>query len=169
MVVAQGRIPLVWDVDPARREIVAAELDVRVAESQEEALACDIVITVTPGKSVLFPPGSLRPGQHVSLDGRRRPRQGRGGDRRAGTRTPVLRRLGPGKPRRRAGGRGRGRDVTRDAVTELGGVLAGARDGRVDDDEVTVFDSTGLAIQDLAIARAAFMKSPQLELPRLEL
>jgi ornithine cyclodeaminase/alanine dehydrogenase-like protein (mu-crystallin family) len=48
-------------------------------------------------------------------------------------------------------------------------VLAGDAEGRRSDDEVTLFDSTGLAIQDLAIARAAFMKSAQLELPRLEL
>jgi alanine dehydrogenase len=40
-------------------------------------------------------------------------------------------------------------------VTELGAVLAGLAPGRRSDDEVTVFDSTGLAIQDLAIALAA--------------
>jgi len=40
-------------------------------------------------------------------------------------------------------------------VTQLGAVLAGTADGRRDDDEITVFDSTGLAIQDLAIALAA--------------
>ena len=36
-------------------------------------------------------------------------------------------------------------------VTQLGAVLAGAAPGRTDDDEVTAFDSTGLAIQDLAL------------------
>jgi alanine dehydrogenase len=45
--------------------------------------------------------------------------------------------------------------VTRDAVTDLGAVLAGAASGRPDPDAVTLFDSTGLAIQDLAIAIAA--------------
>ena len=34
-------------------------------------------------------------------------------------------------------------------------MLAGDATGRLDDDEATVFDSTGLAIQDLAIALAA--------------
>jgi ornithine cyclodeaminase/alanine dehydrogenase-like protein (mu-crystallin family) len=43
----------------------------------------------------------------------------------------------------------------RDRVTELGAVLAGDAPGRQSDDEATVFDSTGLAIQDLAIALAA--------------
>jgi ornithine cyclodeaminase/alanine dehydrogenase-like protein (mu-crystallin family) len=45
--------------------------------------------------------------------------------------------------------------VTRDQVTELGAVLDGTAPGRRGPQAVTLFDSTGLAIQDLAIARAA--------------
>ena len=45
--------------------------------------------------------------------------------------------------------------VTRADVTDLGAVLAGTVPGRPDADAVTLFDSTGLAIQDLAIAVAA--------------
>ncbi len=37
-------------------------------------------------------------------------------------------------------------------VTAIGDVLAGTAPGRTHDDEITMFDSTGLAIQDLAIA-----------------
>jgi alanine dehydrogenase len=40
-------------------------------------------------------------------------------------------------------------------VTPLGAVLAGERPGRPDGEAVTLFDSTGLAIQDLAVAAAA--------------
>jgi alanine dehydrogenase len=49
-------------------------------------------------------------------------------------------------------------EVTRDQVTQLGAVLSGRAPGRVGgtgSQAVTLFDSTGLAIQDLAIARAA--------------
>ena len=45
--------------------------------------------------------------------------------------------------------------VTRDRVTDLGAVLAGEAPGRPGPEAVTLFDSTGLAIQDLAIAKAA--------------
>ncbi len=41
--------------------------------------------------------------------------------------------------------------VSQAAVTELGAVLSGTAEGRRSADEITVFDSTGLAIQDLAI------------------
>jgi ornithine cyclodeaminase/alanine dehydrogenase-like protein (mu-crystallin family) len=44
--------------------------------------------------------------------------------------------------------------ITRDAVTELGAVLTGAAPGRESPDEITLFDSTGLAIQDLALCVA---------------
>ena len=55
-------------------------------------------------------------------------------------------------------------------VTELGAVLAGEARGRRSADETTVFDSTGLAIQDLAIALAALERVDELEgLPGVEL
>ena|SRR5437588_8725331 len=57
----------------------------------------------------------------------------------------------------------------RDDVTELGAVLMGDAEGRRSDDEVTVFDSTGLAIQDLAIALAALERADELDLPMFDL
>ncbi len=59
--------------------------------------------------------------------------------------------------------------ITRDEVTQLGDVLAGTAPGRQSEDEVTIFDSTGLAIQDLAIALAALAHVSELDLPTLEL
>jgi ornithine cyclodeaminase/alanine dehydrogenase-like protein (mu-crystallin family) len=59
--------------------------------------------------------------------------------------------------------------LTRDGVTQLGDVLAGNADGRRSEDEITVFDSTGLAIQDLAIALAALERADELDLARLDL
>jgi ornithine cyclodeaminase/alanine dehydrogenase-like protein (mu-crystallin family) len=169
MLVAHGRMPVVWDVDEARRRFVADHLGAEVAGSLEDALARDVVVTVTPGRDVLFPEGSLRPGQHVSLMGADGPgkaeiapaelgrallfcddweQASHGGELAAGVASGL---------------------VGRDDVTELGAVLAGNADGRTDDDDVTLFDSTGLAIQDLAIARAALLRSVELDLPRLEL
>ena len=46
--------------------------------------------------------------------------------------------------------------VGRGDVTQLGDVLIGAAEGRSSAEEITLFDSTGLAIQDLAIAAAAY-------------
>jgi ornithine cyclodeaminase/alanine dehydrogenase-like protein (mu-crystallin family) len=46
--------------------------------------------------------------------------------------------------------------VARERVADLGAVLAGDAPGRPDPAAMTLFDSTGLAIQDLAIAAAAY-------------
>jgi ornithine cyclodeaminase/alanine dehydrogenase-like protein (mu-crystallin family) len=153
--VAAGRVPLLWDIDPARAEVAAAAVGGRVAASLEEALAADLVVTVTPGREVLFPEGSLRPGQHVSL-------MGADGPGKAEIAVGELARIrlfcddweqaSHGGELAAAVEAGR---VTRADVTSLPDVLAGVATGRRSADEITAFDSTGLAIQDLALARAA--------------
>ena len=59
--------------------------------------------------------------------------------------------------------------MARADVTELGAVLTGAAGGRRSAEEITLFDSTGLAIQDRAIAKAAYAKADELDLPMVDL
>jgi alanine dehydrogenase len=166
---ARGRPVALWDVASERAALVAEELGATVASSRNEALAADLLVTVTPGHEVLLDEGSLRPGQHVSL---------MGAD-------------GPGKAEAASAELARARlfcddweqashggelahavedgSIGREDVTALGDVLAGDAPGRASDDEVTMFDSTGLAIQDLAIAVAALERAGELDLATLEL
>jgi alanine dehydrogenase len=46
-----------------------------------------------------------------------------------------------------------------DAVTEIGEVLAGARPGRTARDEITVYKSTGHAVEDAAAARLVYQRA----------
>jgi alanine dehydrogenase len=169
MLVAHGRTPLVWDVDEARRRAVAEDLGAQVAPSAEEALACDVVATVTPGYAVLYRDGALLPGQHVSLMGA----DGPGKAEVAIAELSRARLICDDWEQASHGGElaaaVAGGAVTRDDVTELGAVLTSAAEGRRGNDEVTLFDSTGLAIQDLAIARVALRKAGKLDMPSLEL
>ena len=48
-----------------------------------------------------------------------------------------------------------------DLYGTLGEIVAGTKPGRTDDDGVTVFDSTGLAIQDVAAARVAYQRASE--------
>lgn len=48
---------------------------------------------------------------------------------------------------------------SKDIYCELGEIIAGVKTGRVSDDEITVFDSTGLAIQDLATANLVYERA----------
>ncbi len=61
--------------------------------------------------------------------------------------------------------------VTRADVTDLGAVLAGEAPGRPGADATTLFDSTGLAIQDLAIAAAALaaLREGRIDAPSAQL
>jgi ornithine cyclodeaminase/alanine dehydrogenase-like protein (mu-crystallin family) len=54
-------------------------------------------------------------------------------------------------------------------VAQLGDVLVGSAEGRRIDEDITVFDSTGLAIQDLAVALAALERADELDLPTIDL
>ncbi len=158
----------VWDVDERRAAAVAEEVGAALAPSRSEALAADVVVTVTPGREILFPPGSLRPGQHVSLMGADGPGKAEIAVEeiaRAHVFCDDWEQASHGGELGAAVAAGA---VRRDDVTELGAVLAGEAEGRRADDEITLFDSTGLAIQDLAIAKAALAKAETLDLPRLQ-
>jgi ornithine cyclodeaminase/alanine dehydrogenase-like protein (mu-crystallin family) len=166
---ARGRAVRLWDVDASRARAAADELGAEVAPSLEEALACDIVVTVTPGHAVVLGEGVLRPGQHVSLMGA----DGPGKAEAAGSELARARLFCDDWEQASHGGElahvVEDGTVTRAEVTAIGDVLAGTATGRTSDDEITMFDSTGLAIQDLAIALAALEAAGGLELPSLSL
>ena len=166
---ARGRMVALWDVDAARAAEAAADLGCAVAGSREEALAADLLVTVTPGHEVLLHERTLRSGQHVSLMGADGP-----GKAEVAARELVRARLfcddweqaSHGGELAHAVADGL---VTQDDVTAIGAVLVGTAAGRADAQEITMFDSTGLAIQDLAVALAALDGADRAGLPRLEL
>jgi alanine dehydrogenase len=162
---ARGRPPVVWDLDPARAAAVAERAGGRVAASREDALAADVVVTVTPGRDVLYHVGSLRAGQHVSLMGA----DGPGKAEIAAEELERVRAFCDDWEQASHGGEIAATSLTRDRVTELGAVLTGEAEGRRSPDEITAFDSTGLAIQDLAIATAALERAEDLDLPAIDL
>ena len=167
--VARGRDVSLWDVDGERARRAAYALGASVAVSLEEARAADLLVTVTPGHELLLAEGALRAGQHVSLMGADGPgkaeiapaelartrvfcddweQASHGGELAAVAEAGLLR---------------------RDDVTLLGEVLDGTAPGRASAEEITAFDSTGLAIQDLAIAIAALESAADLQLPAVDL
>jgi ornithine cyclodeaminase/alanine dehydrogenase-like protein (mu-crystallin family) len=166
---ARGHAVALWDVDTSRAEHVAAELGCAVASSRDEALAADLLVTVTPGHEVVLADGSLQPGQHVSLMGA----DGPGKAEVAGPELARARLFCDDWEQASHGGElahaVEAGLVTKDDVTAIGAVLAGSVPGRTSDQEITMFDSTGLAIQDLAIALAALDGATRTSLPRLEL
>jgi ornithine cyclodeaminase/alanine dehydrogenase-like protein (mu-crystallin family) len=121
----------------------------------EQALRCSIVCCITPGTTPVITESYLHPGLHLNMLGADGPGKAEATPEavaacvlfcdeweqasHGGELTPAL-----------AAGL-----VDRSRVTELGAVLAGDAPGRAGRDAVTLFDSTGLAVQDLAVAAVA--------------
>jgi alanine dehydrogenase len=134
-------------------DTLAAELGWRTG-SREEAASQDVVVTVTPGHDPVILASELRPGQHLAV-------LGADAHDKAEVELAALERCAlfcdeweqASKGGELSIGVGAG-IVAHDRVTELGAVLAGEAEGRASQEEITMFDSTGLAIQDLGIALA---------------
>jgi len=158
------------DLRPEAAEALAGELGWRVGSS-EEAARQEVVVTVTPGDQPVITAGGLTPGQHIAVLGADA----------HGKAEVELEALGRCRlfcdewEQASAGGElANGVEaglVGRDAVTQLGDVLTGKARGRSSDAEITLFDSTGLAIQDLGIVQAMFeaWRGGRIEAPLVQL
>ncbi|HEX4108366.1 MAG TPA: hypothetical protein VHX88_09550 [Solirubrobacteraceae bacterium] len=129
---------------------LAQELGWEVGD-RRAALRCEIVCAVTPGDVVVIDAGDLRPGLHLNMLG-----ADAAGKAEASVGAVASCRCFCDEWEQAShGGELHGAvaagQVRRADVTELGAVLAGDARGRPGPEAVTLFDSTGLAIQDLAI------------------
>ncbi|MDQ3356909.1 MAG: ornithine cyclodeaminase family protein [Actinomycetota bacterium] len=139
-----------FDPDPDAAGALAGELGWEVG-SRADALGQDVVTCVTPGHEPVVGTGDLRPGMHLSM-------LGADGVGKAEAEAEAVARCAlfcDEWEQASHGGELTGAVkaglVSGAEVTELGDVLVGRRPGRSGPEDTTLFDSTGLAIQDLAI------------------
>ena len=158
---------VVHDIDPERAGHFAHEVaeqqgvDVRTARSIDEAVhSADIVVTCTTARSAILDAGHLRPGLFIAAVGADNPEKqeltpallaktkivadlleqaAKMGDLHHALEQGLLRR--------------------EDVHGELGEVVDGRIPGRRSDDEIFVFDSTGTALQDVAVASIAVRRA----------
>jgi ornithine cyclodeaminase len=135
-------------------ELAGHGLTGRLTPAEPACRAADIVVTATTATAPLFEAGWVRPGTHVAS---------MGSDSRGKQELPpeLLRagRLFCDLPSQSVviGEFQHVADLVADGtlpVTAIGDVLTGAAEGRRSSDDVTVFDSSGIALQDLAVATA---------------
>jgi alanine dehydrogenase len=157
---------LVWapENDLARRDAFIQAMTMahptvtfRAAESAAEAAGAAVVCTTTPSRHPLFPADAVRPGTHINA---------------VGADGPGKQELDPGLLLSSrvivdemyqavhggevnvaiAGSLMRESDI----AGTLPDVVIGRTPGRTSETEITVFDSTGLAIQDIAVATLVY-------------
>jgi alanine dehydrogenase len=135
-------------------EALAAELG-WTSGDRTTAMACDIVCCVTPGAELVVDEAHLQVGQHLNMlgaDGSGKAEASLDAITRCELYCDEWEQASHGGELAGAVASGL---VVREQVTPLGAVLAGDAPGRGTSESVTLFDSTGLAIQDLAVAIAA--------------
>jgi ornithine cyclodeaminase len=155
------RRAVVWGRQAARAEAFARDaralgFEVETAKTAGQAVRdAQIVVTTTPATEALFDPDDVRPGTHITA---------------VGSDTADKRELPAGLLARaelviadsRAQCRERGEiawglrsgEISEARVVELGELLAGEHPGRPSGEAVTVADLTGVAVQDIQIAKA---------------
>ena len=137
--------------EAARQRGLAAE----ITGPQSLAARADVIVTITPSRRAILEDRWVKDGTHLAC---------------MGADTVGKQEVEPALVgRARVFGDVAGQAVTlgecqhafaagmigEDDITPLGLVIAGRRPGRVSQDDITVFDSTGIALQDLASARLA--------------
>ena len=146
---------LLADVSDAAARALQAEKGGRVV-SMQEACGADIVCTSTPVRSPVVKREWIRPGTHINAMGADAP----------GKQELDARILTDGRvfidDTEQATHSGEVNVPLHDGLLKeeqlagtLGEVVAGKKTGR-SGDEITIFDSTGLALQDVALARALY-------------
>ena len=154
-------------------EIVAADSSKDTAESfvsdfggrvgtLQEASACDIVCTATPSTTPIVERDWIRPGTHLNA-------MGADAHGKQELDPQILQEgLVVVDDVAQAQGSGeinvplRERQIElEDLHASLGEVIAGLKPGRTREDQITIFDSTGLAIQDVALAQVIYEAARQ--------
>lgn len=143
-----------FDPRPEAAQALADELGWTVG-TREQALDAEVVCCITPGAEVVVDAGDLHPGQHFNMLGADGPGKAEATIGAVASCALFCDEWAQASHGGELTGAVEEGLVTRDRVADLGAVLAGELPGRPGPEAVTLFDSTGLAIQDLAIARAA--------------
>lgn len=133
-------------------------IDVAAVGRPEECASSDIVITITNTNDPLFPGTMVKAGAHINAAGSNRAEAAEiGGD--------IIERAGRIVTDDLAQAKGEAGDLIRavsegkfawERVEELGSIVAGGKSGRSSASEITLFESLGIAIEDVAVARRLY-------------
>lgn len=146
------------------------DLDIRFTSAEDAVRGSDIVITVTPSEAPLVRKEWVGEGTHVSAMG-----ADALGKHELDTDILKSARLFAEYPRQSITigefqhAHAEGLLTSAEDVCALGSVTRGDAPGRTSDAEITVFDSSGIAIQDLTVANAVFRAAQEMgEVQRID-
>ena len=143
-----------------RHHKAALKMKLEICDDVAAACQADIVVTTTPVRSPLVKASMIRPGTHINAIGADAP-----GKQELETALVKKARVVVDEWHQASHAGEINVAVSSGALTEadivgqLGDVVSGKKTARRSDDDITVFDSTGLALQDVAAARIVYDKA----------
>jgi len=144
----------------AREMEAQLNINIRPVETVEEASEAHVVVTATPSTKPIVKKQYIRPGTHINAIGA----DAKG---KQELETDLIRNVKvvvDDIEQARHSGEvnvplSEGKIKVEEIYGTLGEGVANFKNGRVDDEEITIFDSTGLATQDIVCARLVYEKA----------
>lgn len=154
---------IVWGIDRGELELYKEEMERKgfrictTLDAEEVASTCNLIVTATPSRKPLLEAGQIRRGTHITAMGSDTPEKQelspvilKNADRvivdsisQSLARGEVFHALEAGM-------------ITKESLVELGTAISEPAFRRQSDDEVTVVDLTGVAVQDIQISKAVW-------------
>jgi ornithine cyclodeaminase len=146
-----------------RTDMAAEGFEVEVTSDTAQIMGtCNLIVTATPSKEPLLRVSDLRKGTHITAVGSDTPpKQELDAETLAKADLVVADSIPQcllrGEIFKAIGAKA----IEQDDVVELGNVIAGRSAGRTSDEQITVADLTGVAVQDIKIAAAVYEAAEQ--------
>lgn len=133
----------------------------------EKVAGCDILCTTTPSRKPIVKAKWIKPGTHINAIGADAPGK-QELDSNIVKKAKIV--VDDYEQATRSGEinvpLSKGIISEENIYATLGEIIAGIKPGRINDKEITLFDSTGLAIQDIAVAKVIYEKAKKLRIGR---
>lgn len=144
-------------VEQARKFL---DCDCRITTDAKEACDCDILVTATPARRPVVKESWVKAGTHINAIGA----DARGKQELQSSLTSKAKVVVDDIAQAVHSGEvnvpiSEGALKPEDIFAQIGEILVGKKPGRTDEDEITIFDSTGLGIQDVAVGSVIYEKA----------
>ena len=129
-----------------------------VADTKDIMQACQIIVTTTPSKTALLQEDALQAGTHITAIGSDTPdKQEVDAQILAKADVVVADSISQCQTRGEISQALRQGVITENDILELGNIISGVSVGRINDEQITVADLTGVAVQDIQVAKAVYL------------
>lgn len=161
--IAECRQVVVWGRNPARvdaycKDMAPLGFELATTKNPDDLLRdCNLIVTTTPSTTPLLSAGNLKAGTHITAMGsdtaeKQELETGVLGKADLVVADSISQCLERGEiPHALRSG-----DLQQDQLVELGHIISGEHPGRSSDEQITIADLTGVAVQDIQIATAVW-------------